>query len=107
MFGRQQLGGDPGFHAILEDIALMHEKKNADYGTGADPYANVNAAKELGIEPWRAAVLRANEKMTRIKAFCVNGKLENEGLEDSLLDGAAYFIIALRLWRMQEAKKDG
>ncbi len=84
---------------ILGEIAAMHAKKNADYGSNSDPYANVRAAEEFDVEAWRAAVLRANEKLTRIKTFCRNGKLENESIEDSLLDGASYFIIALRLFR--------
>lgn len=100
-------GGDPGFYAILDEIAAMHEKKNADYGTGADPYANVNAAAEMGIEPWRAAALRANEKLTRIKAFCINGRLENESLDDSLLDLASYAVIALRLRRKAVTEESG
>lgn len=96
--------GDVGFYAILDELGDLHEKKNADYGLPTDHYANVCAAEELGIEPWRAAMMRANEKITRIKAFCRNGRLENEPLEDSLLDLASYAVIALRLYRKRYLK---
>ena len=91
--------GDTGFNAILEEIWRMHVSKGADYGTDVDPYANMRAAEEMGIEPWRCALMRANEKLTRLKAFCVKGTLANESAEDSMLDGASYLIIALRLFR--------
>ncbi len=92
-------GGDPGFLAILDEIRAMHIKKGMDYGTSKDTFANVRASEEFGIAGWKGAVLRANDKMARIKTYCEKGTLANEGVEDSLLDAANYFIIALRLFR--------
>jgi len=100
--------GDRGFLDILEELHAMHAKKGADYGTSADPYANMRAAADMGVEPWRCALMRANEKLTRLKAFCVKGTLANESAEDSMLDGASYLIIALRLFReSQGVTQDG
>ncbi len=94
-----QSAGDPQFLAILEEIRAMHCKKGADYGTAKDTFANVRASEEFGIPGWKGAVLRANDKMARLKTFSIKGTLANEGVEDSLLDLANYAIIALRLWR--------
>lgn len=96
--------GDPRFHALLKEIAELHAKKQADYGRGADPFANVRAADDFGIPAWVGAILRANDKMHRIKSFLLNGNLKNESVEDSLMDGAVYHLIALILYREMAAQ---
>lgn len=85
------------FKAILQQIQETHDKKQDDYGTDDDPFANINAARELGIEPVVACILRMNDKMMRLKAFVRSGKLTNESLEDTLLDMAVYSAIGLTL----------
>lgn len=95
--------GHPEFHRIIDEMRAMHERKAADYGSGQDPLHNVRSGGEfVNIPAWQAAVLRMNDKMVRIASFIKKGKLENEGVEDSLQDIAAYAIIALVLIR--EAK---
>ena len=91
--------GDPRFHGVLEELAAMHAKKAADYGSGKDVFANVRGSSAFGVPPWIGAMLRGNDKVKRIQSFIANGKLENEGVEDSLLDLASYAIIALVLLR--------
>jgi len=92
-------GCHPVFVQILREMQAMHRKKGADYGTRQDIFANVRSAEEFGIPAWKGAVLRANDKMARLKAFSSNGKLRNEGAEDALLDLANYAVIALVLFR--------
>lgn len=98
-----QHDGDPRFHALLAEIGELHDRKQRDYGTDSDPFANVRASAELGIEPWRGVVNRMGDKWSRIKQFCKRGTLANEGFEDSLLDIAVYALIGLILYR--EAKE--
>ncbi len=83
------------FKAILKRISDTHDKKQADYGTSEDPFANISASTEFGIEPWVGTVLRMNDKMTRIRSFIKNGTLKNESIQDSLLDICVYAAIAL------------
>lgn len=83
------------FNLILKRINDTHNKKEADYGTDEDPFANITAAREFGIQPWVGAVLRLNDKIARIKAFVKKGNLQNENLADSLLDICVYAAIAL------------
>lgn len=90
--------GHPRFHRVLADIGDLHALKAADYGTGADPFANIRASVAFGVPAWVGAILRGNDKMTRIQSFITNGKLANEAVEDSLLDLASYAIIALVLY---------
>lgn len=87
------------FRSLLDEIATLHDKKSADYGKDEDPQANLRASEEFGIPAWLSAVLRAGDKVARIKSFAKKGKLLNESLEDSLIDAATYFVLALMLYR--------
>jgi hypothetical protein len=94
------------FAEILCEVLEMHARKSQDYGSDADPYANVRASEEFGIPAWKGGLLRANDKVTRLKQFATRGNLANESAEDSMLDLAVYFPIVLMLYReaSREAK---
>lgn len=91
------------FEMILDEMRDLHRKKSADYGSGEDPLANIRASERFGIPAWVGAVIRGNDKMSRIISFVMKGKLENESIEDSLMDLAVYSMIALQLYREQKA----
>lgn len=76
----------------------MHDRKQADYGTDTDPFANVRTTEEWGVPAWVGAMVRLNDKVQRLKSLIKNGKLHNESAEDSLRDIAVYATIALVLW---------
>jgi hypothetical protein len=94
------------FMEVVEEIVAMHNKKQADYGRTGDPFANVRASADFGVDAWKGCMIRANDKMRRIQSFAIKGSLENESLEDSLLDLAVYSIIALVLRREQVAAEN-
>jgi hypothetical protein len=89
---------DP-FRSVLDELGDLHDAKGADYGRTQDPYANVRASEDFGVEPWVGALIRANDKMRRLQNAAKGKKLTNEGVEDSLRDLAVYAIIALILWQ--------
>ena len=91
--------GDPRFIALLDDIEKLHAAKQADYGRDADPFANVRASEEWGVDPWVGALIRATDKVRRLQTYAVKRSLVNEGVEDSLMDLAVYALIALILFR--------
>jgi hypothetical protein len=83
---------------LLDKLRDLHLSKSADYGTTEDPLANIrNGAAFVGIEPWRACLVRLSDKVTRIGTYCAKGTLTHEGVEDSLLDLAAYSLLTLLL----------
>lgn len=88
-------GNTIGVVELLDQMKTTHDKKQADYGNSAEPFANVLASHDLGIHPVLGILLRMNDKMTRIKSFQEKGNLANESVEDSLLDIAVYAIIAV------------
>ena len=80
------------FTAILQRIQETHDKKQADYGTDEDPFANITAAEEFGVSPLVGVLIRMNDKMTRLKSFVKKGNIVNEPVEDRRLDLAVYAI---------------
>lgn len=95
--------GDPRFHAILEEMGALHDKKQRDYGSDGDPFANIRSSREYGVPSWIGCMIRANDKVKRIQSFAQKGELANESLEDSLIDLANYAVIALVLYREASA----
>jgi hypothetical protein len=98
------MDGHPEYLKLLEEMKALHQRKAADYGRGADPLANVRQSVEFGVPAWIGVMIRANDKMHRIKSFIQNGDLKNESFEDSLMDLAAYCLIALVLKREADTR---
>ena len=96
------MAGDAKYLAILDEMRELHIRKAEDYGRGNDPLANVRASEGIGVPAWKAAWLRAKDKIHRIDTYCLKGTLANEGVEDSFKDLAAYCLIALRLFREEK-----
>lgn len=94
------------FHELLAEIGALHDKKQADYGRGDDPFANVRASEEWGVRPWIGAMIRLNDKVRRLQSLVANGRLSNESADDSLRDIAVYAIISLVLYE-QEHRANG
>lgn len=86
------------FHKLLDEIGKLHDRKQADYGTPSDPFANVRASKEWGIPGWIGALIRLNDKIVRLKTFARKGALANESAQDSMLDISVYALIAYLLY---------
>ena len=90
------------FKAALDEVWQMHRSKSHDYGSSSDPLANIrNGAEFVDIEPWRAAMVRLSDKVTRLATFCRTGELCHEAVEDTLLDLASYALLCLVLRREQ------
>jgi hypothetical protein len=96
------------FFELCDRIKGMHASKSRDYGcpSGTDPLANIrNGAKFVGIPAWRAAMVRLSDKVTRLATFNATGRLEFEGVEDTLLDLASYALLSLVLYREEHDAK--
>ena len=70
------------------------ERKNKDYGNAADA-----SYREFGLISY---VIRLNDKMKRLKSLTKPGaeqKVKSESIEDTLMDLAAYAIMAIESMR--------
>lgn len=98
--------GDLRFWNILSEMWSLHCKKGNDYGSketalgGEDDFlANLRASEDFGIEAWVGALIRANDKMIRLKNAAQGHELANESVEDSMIDLACYAVLSLILFR--------
>lgn len=96
--------GDPRFHALLKEIGELHDRKQTDYGTEEDPFANIRGSVEWGVPPWVGAMIRAEDKTRRLKKYARGGKLINETARDSFLDKVVYTLISLILHDEEETQ---
>lgn len=94
--------GSKRFHELLQEIGDLHDRKQLDYGSAKDPFANVRASEEFGIPSWVGALVRLNDKVVRLKQFAQRGSLANESAKDSMLDIAVYALISYVLYEEEE-----
>jgi hypothetical protein len=98
--GQKLRPGSEQFLAICDQIKALHLSKTLDYGAEDDALANIRSGADLiNVPAWTAALVRIADKVTRLRSFCRRGKTEFDGVEDTLLDLAAYSIIALTLYK--------
>lgn len=86
------------FHDTLKAMGELHDRKQSDYGRTNDPFANVRASEDFGIEGWVGALVRMNDKMRRLQKAAQGGTMSNESVEDSFLDLAVYSVIGMLLY---------
>lgn len=87
------------FLQLLAEMEKLHRSKSADYGSESDPLANVRQGAEfVCIEPWRGAMVRIADKVQRLRTYCRTGRLVHEGVRDTLMDLAAYSLLAIVLF---------
>jgi len=95
----EQRPGSLPFLELLEELRHLHLSKSQDYGSESDPLANIRQGAEfVGIEPWRACLVRVADKVQRLKTYCKTGRLAHEGVRDTLLDLSAYSLLAIVLF---------
>lgn len=92
-------GGHPEFLRALGELEELHRSKAVGYGTNDDPLANCRASEAFGVPAWVGTMVRANDKMHRIQRAAGGVTLTHEGVDDSLIDLAAYALIGLVLHR--------
>jgi len=95
----EQRPGSLPFLELLEELRTLHLSKSADYGSESDPLANIRQGAEfVGIEAWRGCMVRVADKVQRLRTYCRTGRLVHEGVRDTLLDLAAYSLLAIVLF---------
>jgi hypothetical protein len=82
------------FIVLCEKLKAVHIAKAADYGNGRDPLGNFEQARDWGITPFLGVMIRIGDKIARLQSFVIKGNLQNESVQDSLIDLAAYALLA-------------
>ena len=94
---------------LFVDLCLrliqVHLIKAQDYGNDNSPLGNFEAAVDLGLTPLQGILVRMSDKWARIQTFMKRGQLKNESFDDSLIDLAAYSLLALVVHRRPNGPK--
>jgi hypothetical protein len=93
------------FHELLAEVGCLHDQKQADYGRGDDPFANVRASTDWAMPAWVGAMIRATDKVRRLQTFARKGELRNEAVVDAFMDLACYALIARVLYEEENEDK--
>lgn len=83
--------------SILNEIRQLHNRKNADYGDSFD-----KTLDEFGLV---ASATRMSDKFNRFKSLMRCGstaRVEDEKIEDTLMDLAAYAIMTVEWIKKQQ-----
>lgn len=91
------------FRMIVKEIDTLHFAKNHDYA-GGEYLSDLIASNRAGIPAWKNALLRVQQKMSRLESFSKQGefKVADEKLEDTCKDLAVYSIIMLMLYKYKK-----
>ena len=100
--------GHPRFYEILEQMALLHSRKNSDYATEEEPLANFKRVAEMckkykflteGYESVKVALIYSMKQIdAAYKLLGLGQKGEVEGFKDRMMDVAVYSILAMILY---------
>lgn len=85
---------NPVFAGLLDEMRVLHERKNHDYANDDNPYSNFEQAAEtaagfVGVDAVFAALIGV--KLARLRELTRTGKApNNESLQDTRTDLAMY-----------------
>lgn len=89
------------FLTLLEKMKQLHISKCAGYAgqDNNDPWANFRMSKRFGVSPFIGCLVRMSDKYIRVSNLIQNPDNEQvgENIQDTLLDLAAYALIAICL----------
>ena len=103
---KKQYRGHPRFYEILEQLKVLHDRKNYQYSCDNDPLSNFKSAGRMveklfkpGINVPLATALVYLSKQVDGVVNMVGENKENtiEALEDKLMDIAVYSILCMIL----------
>lgn len=88
-------------HIIFEQALEIMKSKRIDYSGEVDPFKNFRQSEIFGVPPWKGALIRLMDKISRAYNLMESntaGKVTDESLMDTIRDGANYLVIAYLLW---------
>lgn len=76
--------------------------KRSGYSPGTDPFSNFRAARVIGVEDWRGALVRLMDKVGRTASLATSGNVAavtdpDDGLIGNTADLLNYTVIAMSL----------
>jgi hypothetical protein len=97
---------DKRYLQLLEQMKELHIKKNAGYAglDNPDAWANFRMSTAFGVPPFLGCLVRMSDKYIRVTNLVKSADNEQvgESIKDTLMDLAAYALIAVCLLEEKE-----
>lgn len=98
--------GHPRFYELLEEMGDLHSRKNANYTSGQDHFANIKESERFDVPAWKGTLIRMGDKWNRIISLARGQRdLVGESAKDTLMDLAVYSLICIILLEEKEENK--
>ena len=91
------------FHGLLKEVGELHDNTRAQRGTIEDPYNNLHAAEDWGIEPWADVMVRVSDWVRQLQAHAVADNVPDDAHE-LFLKIAVGALVASVLYEEAEAR---
>ncbi len=100
------MAANPKFHTLIKQMSEMHDKKNNDYASSANPYSNFEqAAAFAGCSVDTVFAVLIGIKEARLRELTASGKTpNNESIQDTRLDAAVYTALRASYFLPNEGK---
>jgi hypothetical protein len=90
---------------LFRECLAVAKKKNADYASDDDPFANFNGCTKYGISVPKGMLVRMEDKMKRISNLLDKpASVSGESIYDSCLDLANYALILRAFLELEDGK---
>lgn len=84
---------------LLDEMKDLHARKNAGYSgeDNPDAWTNFRMSSQFGVSPFKGVLVRLSDKYIRITNLVrdPNNEQVDESIRDTLIDLAAYALIAV------------
>lgn len=99
------MAGDLHYLKLLDDMRELHIRKNA--GDADDRWINFRKSEDFGVTPLQGCLVRLSDKYIRVGNLMKNPDNEQvgENIKDTLMDMAAYALIAICLLEENENRQ--
>ena len=83
------------FDHVLQQMKVIHDKKNHDYAKNTNPFSNFEYASQVAQVPvYKIFMTMIGIKMARLNELLDSGKTpNNESVQDTFIDLATYSAI--------------
>lgn len=99
--------GHPRFYELLENLADLHDRKNANYAEDNNPLSNFEECEKFGVPAYVGTMVRMSDKWSRLTQLMKGKKDEvGESVKDTLLDLAVYSLLEIIIYEKYEKNKE-
>ena len=93
----------------MDKVLEITKRKNQDYASSGDPFANIKAIESFGIKAEVGLITRMTDKLSRLSNLLNNEQktsVQDESLEDTFMDLIGYSLLGIGLLRDKKPNEE-